>query len=431
MYKVKIPKILFLALDMASFYRRSFFNTNDLTEYANKYKNDLVRMRSDKIDYKYLDDTNFGGLRGNFSTLLTWKGFVKRGNLIISRYNIGKDNKLINSVCNGKIILDKESLTANTNDKKLKRILEQESSLLNIREKQAHIKQMLEKNSDVPLSRDFVNFPKASVVKSNNRYFIRSMINNYADEKKSIIEYSILNLWEGKKLKKKNIHPLIVIPSDKNSWDKIYAIRNEDLFDEKPLLLYVDIAKKECFDKKEKKYKLYILGEAIQEFSSGDENIEKRLDYDWEELKKRECKEEIEQKEIKEDEYSVFVNLFLDWKKNFIINNKKVINIKVSSSGGPDVILFFSGGTNQKVELEHTWKSYIDHGHYKHNAWSNVWLYSEEEWNKDLILKLFKELKKIHHERIPDVFLCIHNNERKAYKVNWDNEKFDEMKLKF
>ena len=431
MYKIKIPKILFLALDMVSFYRRSFFNTNDLTEYANKYKNDLVRMRSDKIDYRYLDDTNFGGLRGNFSTLLTWKGLVKRGNRIVSRYNIGRDNKLINSVWNGKIILDKEKLTANTNDEKLKVILEQESSLLNIREKQAHIKQELEKNSGVPLLRDFSNFPKISVVKSNNRYFIRSMVNNYVDGKKNIMEYSILNLWEGKKLKKKNIHPLIVIPSNKNFWDKIYAIRNEDLFDEKPLLLYVDIARKECFDKNKRKYKLYILSEAIREFSNGDDNIEKRLDYDWEELKERECKEETGQKEIKEDEYSIFLNLFLRWQKNFIIDNKKVIDIKVSSSGGPDVVLFFSGGTRQNLELEHTWKSYIYHGHYNHNAWSNVWLFSEEEWNENLILKLFRELKKIHHERIPDVFLCVHKDERKAYKIDWNSEKFDEIKLEF
>lgn len=53
MYKVEIPKILFLALDIASFYRKSFFNTNDLAELSNRYKSDLVRQRVDKKDYKY------------------------------------------------------------------------------------------------------------------------------------------------------------------------------------------------------------------------------------------------------------------------------------------------------------------------------------------------------------------------------------------
>jgi len=66
MLKVKIPKILFLALDSASFYRRSFYNTNDLVKLANKYKKDLVRQRVDKLDYKSLEDTKFGGLRENF-----------------------------------------------------------------------------------------------------------------------------------------------------------------------------------------------------------------------------------------------------------------------------------------------------------------------------------------------------------------------------
>jgi len=90
MYKVKIPKILFLALDIAKFYKRDFYNTNDLTELSNRYKSDLVRLRVDKTDYKYLNDTKFGGLRGNFSILVTWKGFVKRGSGIVNRCSIGR-----------------------------------------------------------------------------------------------------------------------------------------------------------------------------------------------------------------------------------------------------------------------------------------------------------------------------------------------------
>ena len=86
MHKIELPKILFLALDIASFYRNNFFNTNDLAELSNRYKSDLVRLTVNKTDYKYLDDTRFGGLRGNFSTLLTWRGLVKRGSLIVNAY---------------------------------------------------------------------------------------------------------------------------------------------------------------------------------------------------------------------------------------------------------------------------------------------------------------------------------------------------------
>ena len=53
MFKVEIPKILFLALDIASFYRNNFFNTNDLAELSNRYKSDLVRLKVNKKDYKY------------------------------------------------------------------------------------------------------------------------------------------------------------------------------------------------------------------------------------------------------------------------------------------------------------------------------------------------------------------------------------------
>ncbi|MBU4338455.1 hypothetical protein KKB43_03625 [Patescibacteria group bacterium] len=122
MYRVEIPKILFLALDIASFYRNSFFNTNDLAELSNRYKSDLVRQRIDKKDYKYLEDTRFGGLRGNFSTLLTWRGLVKRGSAIINSYSLGKDNRLVNAICNGKIILNREDLSACTNDGALKNL---------------------------------------------------------------------------------------------------------------------------------------------------------------------------------------------------------------------------------------------------------------------------------------------------------------------
>jgi len=103
MHKVEIPKVLFLALDVAQFYRNSFFNTNDLAGLSNRYKGDLVRLRVAKKDYKYLDDTRFGGLRGNFSTLLTWRGLVKRGSTIVSTYSLGRDGRLVNAVVTVKL----------------------------------------------------------------------------------------------------------------------------------------------------------------------------------------------------------------------------------------------------------------------------------------------------------------------------------------
>lgn len=203
-YKIKIPKILFLALDIAKFYRRNFFNTNDLAKLANKYKKDLVRQRVDKRDYRYLDDTNFGGLRGNFSTLITWKGFVRLGTSIVNEYSIGRDGRIVNAVCKGEIILNKEDLTAYTNNKRLKQLLELEAWLLNVRESQAHIKVMLEKDNKIQLKRDSDNFPKESVVKTDKeQYFIRALVNNFTDNKNTILEYNIYNLWDGTKLKKK------------------------------------------------------------------------------------------------------------------------------------------------------------------------------------------------------------------------------------
>lgn len=431
-YKIRIPKILFLALDIAKFYRRDFFNTNDLAKLANRYKKDLVRQRADKTDYKYLDDTKFGGLRGNFSTLITWKGLVKRGSTIVNRCSIGRDGRIVNAICKGEIILNREDLAAYTNNKKLKQLLELEAWLLNIRERQAHIKLMLENNSKIHLKRDNDNFPKVSVVKtSKEQYFIRALVNNFADNKNTILEYSIYNLWEGTKLKKKNLHLLIVIPSKNNPWDKIYAIRNEDLFKNKPILIYVDLKRNICSDKYSNVYKLYTLEEAIDNFSHGDANIEKRLEHNWEDLKLRECDREVDFSKTKQDEFNIFLNNFLDWKKSFYVDGKRVVDIRVSSSGGPDVILIYSGGTTQKLELEHGWKDYINHKHYQDNAWSDSWLFADEEWNEYKVFDLFKGLKPIHNKRIPDVFLCIHNGKRKAYRANWDKGAFEEINLKF
>ena len=72
---------------------------------------------------------------------------------------------------------------------------------------------------------------------------------------------------------------------------------------------------------------------------------------------------------------------FLNLKKTFSIDNKDVIDYSMSSSGGCDVLLKYSGGTTQKLELEHDWKNYLDHKHHENNAWSDAWLFAEQEWN--------------------------------------------------
>ncbi|MBU3924599.1 MAG: hypothetical protein V1732_00600 [Patescibacteria group bacterium] len=433
MYRVEIPKILFLALDIASFYRNSFFNTNDLAELSNRYKSDLVRQRIDKKDYKYLEDTRFGGLRGNFSTLLTWRGLVKRGSAIINSYSLGKDNRLVNAICNGKIILNREDLSACTNDGALKNLLETEAWLLTIRETQAHVKTMLKRNPDMPLKRDNVNFPKEAVFKSNkNQYFIRALLNNFVDSKNTILQFNIINLWEGKKFNKYNLHPVLVIPTKDNPWNEIYAIKNEDLYQHKPILLNVDIISKKCTDKNSNIYTSYPFSQALIEFSGENENIKNRLDYKWEDLRNRYCEKEIDYEVRKEDEFSNFLRLFLDWNRHFFIDKKEVVDVRTISSGGPDVELIFSGGTLQKVELEHNWNNYLDHKHQNNNAFKNVWIFAEEKFDLAKILKLYEQPKKDHNDRIPDIFLCIgEDNQRHAYKINWKEKKAEEMNLKF
>ena len=184
------------------------------------------------------------------------------------------------------------------------------------------------------------------------QYFIRSLVNNFFDSNNTILQFNIINLWQGKKFQIKNLHPLIVLPTKENPWGGgIYALKNEDLYKNKPLLLNVNLSTKICQDKNGNSYKLYSLDEAIKEFSKENENIKERLNYNWEELKKQYCETEVDYEVRKEDEFSTFLRLFLDWKRNFNIDGKEVVDVKVISSGGPDIELIFSGGTKQKLEL--------------------------------------------------------------------------------
>lgn len=430
--EIRLPKVLFLTLLIARhFHKKHFVNTNDLADLANKFASSLVRLRKDKKDYKYLKDTNFGGLRGNFSTLLTFRGLVKRGSRIVAYYGIGKDDRIINALLKGEIVLKIDDFTAHTNNEKLKELLETEAKLLTIRETQAHIQERLKKGG-IPLERDQINFPKESVVVSNNgQYFIRVLMNNYTNKDKNLMEFNLINLWSGTKFKKFNIHPILVIPSETDSWDKIYAIRNEDLLKNKPIILKVDVEHLLCTDKNGNIYPLHTLEEAIQTFSKQNENISERLSYDWGIVRKENCESEAAEREVKEDEFSIFLEKFLNWDKSFSIDGKDVTEIKVVSSGGPDVRLTFSGGTVQPLELEHNWKNYIDHEHPLNHAFAGSWIFAEENWGAQKVLKLFKGVKKEHNNRVPDIFLCLENGQRKAYRANWDTDTFEEIALFF
>ena len=48
-------------------------------------------------------------------------------------------------------------------------------------------------------------------------------------------------------------------------------------------------------------------------------------------------KKKATEKEIKEDEFSVFLGSFLDWKKKFSIDSKDVVNVTGHSGAASDV----------------------------------------------------------------------------------------------
>jgi hypothetical protein len=126
-------------------------------------------------------------------------------------------------------------------------------------------------------------------------------VNNYINQGKKLIEYNLVNLWSGSKFKKKNIHALLVIPTETNAWDKIYTIKNEDLFIHKPIFLKVDIENLICTDKNGNIYPMHTLDEAIGVYSKQDENISQRLSYEWDIVKNQNCESEADEREVKED----------------------------------------------------------------------------------------------------------------------------------
>lgn len=431
-FSINLPKILYLTLLISKFAKNEkYYNTNDLIKLAHKMQPELVRTRKDKNDYKFLDDTNFGGLRGNFSTVLTFKGFINRNNKYISYYGLGTTDRLFNAFKNGEIILDAQKYCAYTNNIELKNTLEKEINNFTIRENQAHIKNFLEKNPNFPLIRDDINFPKKGVFKSqNNQYFLRILFNTFKSE--NIVEFNMLQYLEGTKIKQFNIHPLFVIPSYENAWKEFYVIDSKEIIINTPLLMYFDKKREKFYDSNGNTYSFYNLYENLDNISNQNGNIDERLSYSWKKVRKQLVTDYTEGvSEVKKDEFSLFLENFLHWKKAFNIYNKDVVHITVSSSGGADVILQFSGGTTQKLELEHKWNNYIQHGHHTSQAWKDTWLYADEEWNFDKIKQIFTPHLSKHIDSIPKVFLCVNpqTKRKEAYKVDWDTLTFTKINI--
>ena len=357
-YSINLPKILYLTLLISKFAKNEkYYNTNDLIKIANELQPKLVRLRKDKNDYKFLDDTNFGGLRGNFSTALTFRGFINRNNKYIAYYGLGNNDRLFNAFQKGNIILDSQKYCSHTNNIELLKILEKEINNFNIRESQAHIKIFLERNKEFPLKRDNINFPKIAVLKSEkNQYFLRILFNTFKND--NIVEFNMFNYLEGTKIKQFNINPLFVIPTYDNSWDEFYVIDSKEILINTPLFMYYDKKLKRFYDNNNNVYDYYTLSEALDKVQNQNGNISERLSYDWRIVRKQLVEDYVEKKsEVQKDEFSLFLENFLHWKKSFSIYQKDVVDITVSSSGGPDVIITYSGGTKQKIELrseEHT-----------------------------------------------------------------------------
>lgn len=432
-FSVSLPKILYLTLLISKFARNEkYYNTNDLIKIANNLKPELVRLRKDKNDYKFLDDTNFGGLRGNFSTVLTFRGFVNRNNTYIAYYGLGSNDRLFNAFKKGEIILDSQNYCAYTNNIELKNLLEKEVNNFTIRENQAHIKKFLEKNNNFPLKRDTINFPKIAVLKSeNNQYFLRILFNTFKAD--NIVEFNMFNYLEGAKIKQFNIHPLFVVPSYNNAWEEFYVIDSKEILLNHPLFINFDKRTKRFYDNNKNEYSYYTLDESLEKLSNQSGNIPERLSYDWQKVRVELVDDYVERtSEVQKDEFSLFLKNFLNWKKSFSIYGKDVVDMTVSSSGGPDVILTFSGGTTQKMELEHKWNNYILHKHYTSQVWKDAWLYADEEWDFDKIVQIFSPYLSKYINSIPKVFLCVNNktNQKECYEVDWNNLTFKKIDIK-
>ena len=242
----------------------------------------------------------------------------------------------------------------------------------------------------------------------------------------------MFNYLEGAKIKQFNINPLFVIPTYENSWDSFYVIDSKEILINSPLFMYYDKKSKKFYDNNNNIYTYYTLSEALDKVQNQSGNISERLSYDWQKVREQLVEDYIEKKsEVQKDEFSLFLENFLHWKKSFSIYQKDVIDITVSSSGGPDVIITYSGGTKQKIELEHKWENYIRHRHYTSQAWKDVWLFADEKWDFDKIVQIFSPYLSKHIDSIPKVFLCSNEQtgSKEAYEIDWNNFTYKEIEI--
>lgn len=316
-----------------------------------------------------------------------------------------------------------------TQNQRLAELLQREEWLRNLRENQAHIKIFLQEHPTFPLKRDDANFKKEAVLISSKQImFLRALVNTFVGRNDQILQYSLLPLWKGKKLNQFNIHPLFVLPSRENLWESFYSIPLEKLKETQPLLLNINLQTKECFDERNNQYALIPLHQALDSFSDRSQNIEWRSAYRWKDLQESYCNREAPDAYKKEDEFSIFLSQFLHWKDTFYIDGKEVSKVTVISSGGPDVLLTFSGGTTQKLELEHNWNSYIRHGHHQNIAFQGCWLYANEPFDFAKIWKVFSPYLSSYAQNIPSIFLVTENGKKKAFFIDWDSQEYKELK---
>lgn len=435
MFTVQLPKILCLALVISKYAKDvKYFNTNDLIEIANAKKSEMVRLRKDKAsyEYRYFEDTNFGGLRGNFSTVLTLCGLIQRKNRITGYYSIGPGERLINAVNKGDIILDRNDFIATTNSLDLKIMLENEARYLSIREAQAHIKVFLKNNPLFPLKRDNVNFKKICVLKStSNQYFYRILFNTYA--KPNVIEYNMLSYLEGPKIKRQNIHALFVVPNQDDYWGEFYVIDSKYLLQRAPLFLYFDTSRRVVYDKAGNTYPFESLSASLSHISDENGNSVKRLSYDPQKALERLVTRRVSASSTTttETEESVFIKNFL----SNSLNNKLFIKGKLTKEykihrAGVDVTIDFVDGTTQPLELEHKWSNYVSHGHQNSIAWKDAWIYANEKFDFTKIKMIFGPYKGLY---IPSVFLSSNpsTGSKEAYEVDWNTDTFTKLLIEF
>ncbi len=270
-----------------------------------------------------------------------------------------------------------------------------------------------------------------AVLKSaNNQYFLKILFNTYLS--KDVMQFRMYNYLSGNMIKQYNLHALFVIPSKNNYWDKFYVIDCKEILEKTPLFINFNTKLCKFYDNNGNTYPHYTLEDALNSLSDQSGNMDERSAFNWSEKRKSlVSKTPLKLIKFQKSEFSVFIDNFLFWKKTFTVQGKSVISVAESSSGGPDVRLYFQDGTIQELELEHKWKNYVLHEHYKSRAWQGVWLYADEDWDFDTVKAVFSPYIKEHLDSIPKVFLCADkvDNVKKAYEVNWHSLTFSEIDI--